>query len=383
MMLQDRGGNSPEYLEEQAQSFAKAAMKRPEVGGAMTLYRSAVPQFFADIDNNKALASGVQLSDVNATLGAYLGGSYINDFNRFGRLYKVYMQAEGEYRDDPRDIESYYVKNKDGEMVSLGTLVSVRSVTGPDFTNRFNLFRAAEIMGASAPGYSSAQALSALKEVAEQVLPPDIGYEWNALSYQEEKAAGTGAIVFLLGIVFVFLILAAQYESWALPFSVLLGTPFAIFGAFLGIWLCRLVSASYVNNIFAQIGLLMLVGLAAKNAILIVEFARMKVNEGRPLLEASLEAAELRFRPILMTAFSFILGVIPLLIATGAGAEGRRVMGMAVFSGMLVATVVGVCLVPMLFILIEKVTRIKRSQVIHLSGTGPSSNTSSESSKHA
>jgi HAE1 family hydrophobic/amphiphilic exporter-1 len=315
-----------------------------------------VPQLFAAVNQDKALAAGVSLIEINNTLGTYLGGAYINDFNRFGRLYKVYVQAEGEYRDSAEDIRQYYVRNKQGDMVSLGTLVDVSPTAGVEYTNRFNLYRSAEIIGGTSPGYSSAQTLDALKEVASEVLAPDIGYAWNAMSYQEEKAAGSGGMVFLLGMVFVFLILAAQYESWGLPFSVLLGTPFAVFGAFFGLWLCRLVSPSYLNNIFAQIGILTLVGLAAKNAILIVEFARAKTQEGVPALEAALEAARLRFRPILMTAFAFILGVVPLVIAKGAGAEGRKVMGLSVFSGMLFATLAGVCLVPTLFVLVERIT---------------------------
>ncbi len=366
MMLQDRGGNSAEYLEQQAQLFVQAANKRPEVANAMTLYRASVPQLLAKVDEDKALAAGVSLSDLNATLGTLLGGAYVNDFNRFGRLYKVYLQAEAEYRDQPEDIRQYHVRNKDGDMVSLGTLVTLVPTTGPEFTNRFNLYRSAEIVGGSKPGYSSSQTLAALKEVAGEILPSDMGYDWNAMSYQEEKAAGGGALVFILGMVFVFLILAAQYESWALPFSVLLGTPFAVFGALLGIWLSRFLSPSYMNNIFAQIGILTLVGLAAKNAILIVEFARAKVEQGEPLVEATIEAAKLRFRPILMTAFAFILGVVPLVIASGAGAEGRKVMGMSVFSGMLVATIVGVILVPMLFVLIERLkgARGSRAKVV-------------------
>jgi HAE1 family hydrophobic/amphiphilic exporter-1 len=356
MMLQDMGGGTPEYLGEQAQLFIDAARKRPEIGSIMTLYRASVPQIFAQVDEQKALASGVSVADVNNTLGTFLGSAYVNDFNRFGRLYKVYLQAEAEYRDSVQDISDYYVRNRNGEMVSLGTLVSTSPTSGPEFTNRFNLYRSAELMGGPAPGYSSSQALQALKEVAAQVLPSDMGYDWNAMSYQEEKAAGSGGKVFFLGMLFVFLILAAQYESWGLPFSVLLGTPFAVFGALLGIWLSRLVSPSYLNNIFAQIGILTLVGLAAKNAILIVEFARAKVHAGEPLIEATLEAAKLRFRPILMTAFAFILGVVPLVIASGAGAEGRKVMGMSVFSGMLMATLAGVCLVPFLFVVIERLT---------------------------
>jgi HAE1 family hydrophobic/amphiphilic exporter-1 len=322
-----------------------------------TAYRATTPQLFADVDREKALSSGVMMSDVNNTLGSYLGGSYVNDFNRFGRLYKVYLQAEAEYRDSADDIRSYYVRGKNGDMVSLGTLVTMKPTSGPEFTNRFNLYRSAELIGASGRGYTSAQTIEALKEVAASVLPADMGYDWNAMSYQEVKAAGKGAIVFVLGMVFVFLILAAQYESWSLPFSVLLGTPFAVFGAMLGLWVCRQVDPSYVNNIFAQIGILTLVGLAAKNSILIVEFARMKVHGGAPLLEGTLEAAKLRFRPILMTAFAFILGVVPLVLAKGAGAQGRKVMGMSVFAGMAMATIIGVLLVPMLFVLVERLSR--------------------------
>ncbi len=357
MMLQDRSGKGPEYLDEQAKNFIQAAMKRPEIGRISTSFRASVPQLFAQVDRDKALAAGVAVSDVNTTLGSYLGGSYVNDFNRFGRLYKVYLQADANYRDKQEDIRGYFVRNKNGDMVSLGTLMNFTPTNGPEFTNRFNLFRSAEMIGTSGPGFSSAQTMEALKEVAAEVLPKDVTYDWNAMSYQEEKAAGKGAIVFVLGMVFVFLILAAQYESWSLPFSVLLGTPFAVFGALLGVWLCRQLDPSYVNNIFAQIGILTLVGLAAKNAILIVEFARAKVAGGAPLIEGTLEAAKLRFRPILMTAFAFILGVIPLVIASGAGAQGRKVMGIAVFSGMAMATVIGVLLVPMLFVLIEKLTR--------------------------
>ena len=356
MMLQDKSGKGPEYLDEQAKAFIQAASKRPEISRIATAFRATTPQLFAEVDREKVLSSGVSLADVNSTLGALLGGSYVNDFNRFGRLYKVYVQAEAEYRDKPEDIRLYYVRGKNGEMVSLGTLVTMKLTNGPEFTNRFNLYRAAELIGSSGLGYSSSQTLAALKEVAAAVLPPDVSYDWNAMSYQEEKAAGKGAVVFVMGMVFVFLILAAQYESWSLPFSVLLGTPFAVFGAFLGLWVCRQFDPSYMNNIFAQIGILTLVGLAAKNSILIVEFARMKVAGGAPLIEGTLEAAKLRFRPILMTAFAFILGVVPLVLAKGAGAQGRKVMGMSVFAGMAMATVIGVVLVPMLFVLVERLS---------------------------
>ena len=282
------------------------------------------------------------LNDVNTTLGALLGSSYVNDFNRFGRVYKVYMQAEPEFRRDPKQIGLFFVKNAQGGMVPLDTLVSTRPTQGPEFTNRFNLFRSAELTGVPAAGFSSTQALDALEATAREVLPPDMSFDWADMSYQERRAPGV-AVVFALAIFLVFLILAAQYESWGLPFSVLLGTPFAVFGAYLGLYLARtFMGPSYVNNVFAQIGLIMLIGLAAKNAILIVEFAKMEHDKGMPLVESALLAAKLRFRPILMTAFAFILGVVPLLTAAGAGAEGRKVMGMAVFAGMLVATILGV-----------------------------------------
>jgi HAE1 family hydrophobic/amphiphilic exporter-1 len=250
-------------------------------------------------------------------------------------------------------------------MVPLMTMVDIGPASGPDYTNRFNLYRAAEVTGQPARGYSSAQAMQALTEVAAETLPPGMTYAWNAMSYQEKAAEGSSAVVFAFAMFLVFLVLAAQYESWSLPFSVLLGTPFAVFGAFLGLWLARQSSDSYVNNVFAQIGLVMLIGLAAKNAILIVEFARAKYHEGMPLIDAAIDGAKLRFRPILMTAFAFILGVVPLLTATGAGAEGRKVMGMAVFAGMLVATILGVLLVPMLFVLIERMSGSKPGQPAH------------------
>lgn len=238
-------------------------------------------------------------------------------------------------------------------MIPISSIATIKKESGPEFTTRFNLYRSAEIGGTPAPGYTSSQATNALAEVAEKVLPIDMGYEWSSMSFQEKQAEGKGSMVFVMALLFVFLILAAQYESWKLPFSVLLGTPFAVFGAFLGLYLCNLFNPGYVNNVFAQIGLVMLIGLAAKNAILIVEFAKEKYEAGMPAVEAALFAAKLRFRPILMTAFAFILGVVPLLSASGAGAEARKVMGMTVFSGMLVATILGVCLIPVLFVFIE------------------------------
>ncbi len=354
MQLQDLSGGTPMYLAEQAQKFIAAASKRPEIGRISTVYRANVPQIFADIDRSKVLKTGVALDDVNTTLGALLGSSYVNDFNRFGRVYKVYVQAEPEFRQDPSQLGLFFVRSDAGEMVPLNTLVTTEPTSGPEFTTRFNLFRSAEIGGAPAPGYSSAQALEALKEVAQATLPADMSYQWADMSFQEETSPNPMPF-FALAILLVFLILAAQYESWSLPFSVLLGTPFAVFGAFFGLWLMGQFSSSYVNNVFAQIGLIMLIGLAAKNAILIVEFARMQQEQGKDAIQAALEAAKLRFRPILMTSFAFILGVIPLLTASGAGAEARKVMGITVFSGMFFATIVGVCLVPVLFVAVEKV----------------------------
>jgi len=355
MQLQDRSGGTPEYLAQQTTRFIEAARKRPEIARINTLYRASVPQIYANIDRSKVLKSGVPLNDVNTTLGALLGSSYINDFNRFGRVYKVYIQAEPEFRRDPSQLGLFYVKNQKGGMVPLDTLVTTEPTAGPEFTNRFNLFRSTELTGVPAEGYSSTQALDALEQTAREVLPPDVSFDWADMSFQERRAPGV-AVVFMLAIFLVFLILAAQYESWGLPFSVLLGTPFAAFGAYLGLYLARLaLGPSYVNNVFAQIGLIMLIGLAAKNAILIVEFAKMEYDQGKPLVEAALNSAKLRFRPILMTAFAFILGVVPLLTATGAGAESRKVMGMTVFCGMLVATFLGVLLIPMLYVATEKV----------------------------
>jgi HAE1 family hydrophobic/amphiphilic exporter-1 len=358
MELQDRVGHTPEWLAQQAALFIQAAQKRPEIGRLGTLYRANVPQVYADIDRGKVLKVGVPIADVNTTLGALLGSSYVNDFNRFGRVYKVYVQAEPEYRTDPKQLGLFYVRSAKGDMVPLDTVVSTRSTSGPEFTNRFNLYRAAEVTGVPKEGYSSAQALKALEEVAAQVLSPDMGYEWADMSYQEKRAPNP-LPTFAVAILLVFLVLAAQYESWTLPFSVLLGTPFAAFGAYFGLWAARHSSNSYVNNIFAQIGLIMLIGLAAKNAILIVEFAKMLHEQGKDVYTAAIESAKLRFRPILMTAFAFILGVVPLVRAAGAGAESRKVMGMTVFSGMLIATILGVLLVPMLFTLVGKLTGSK------------------------
>ena len=352
IMLQDKIGQSPEFLAGVTQQFIAASRKRPEIAQIFSTYQATVPQRYMDIDREKALKAGVELNDIYTTVGAFLGGIYVNDFNRFGRQYKAYVQAEPEYRQDENGMSNFFVMNIDGQHVPLNSLVHIKNIAGPEFTNRFNLNRSAEVTGTPAPGYSSAQALSALEEVAAEVLPAGMGFAWNNMSFQEKKAAGTGNVVFAFSLIFVFLILAAQYESWSLPMSILLGTPFAIFGAVGSLLFSRIFSESYELNVFAQISLVMLIAMAAKNAILIIEYAHLLFEQGKSLYDASVEAARLRFRPILMTAFSFILGVLPLILASGSGAEARKVMGVALLGGMTLATLLGVFLTPMLFIFI-------------------------------
>jgi HAE1 family hydrophobic/amphiphilic exporter-1 len=362
IMLQDRTGRDPAYLAENAVKFMQEANARPEIGSAFTTFQANVPQRYMDIDREKALKLGVSLSDLYTTIGAFMGGAYVNDFTRFGRLYKTYIQAEPEYRANEQQINNFFIKNKDGNMVPLATLAHVKPIAGPDYTTRFNLYRSVEVTGTPAPGYTSAQAMAALEEVAGDALPDDMSYAWNAMSFQEKKASGSLGIILTFSLIFVFLILAAQYESWSLPLSILLGTPFAIFGALLFLWAARLVSPTFENNIFAQISFIMLIGMAAKNAILIVEFANDEFKNGLSLFDAAMKAAKSRFRPILMTAFSFILGVFPLVIASGSGAEARKVMGMALLGGMTIATLLGVFLYPMLFILIGKIAGYEKKR---------------------
>ena len=362
IMIQDRGGNTPEYLAQNTMKFIMEANKRPEIGSAFTAFQANVPQRFINIDKEKALKLGVSLKDLYTTIGAFMGGTYVNDFTRFGRLYKTYIQAEPKYRQDESQIGNFFIKNRDGNMVPLSTMASVIPIAGPDFTNRFNLYRSVEVTGGPAKGYTSTQAMNALKEVAEETLPSDMSYAWNAMSYQENKASGSLGIILTFSLLFVFLILAAQYESWSLPFSILMGTPFAIFGALFFLWIARLFSPSFENNIFAQVSFVMLIGMAAKNAILIVEFANDEFKNGQSLFDAAVKAARSRFRPILMTAFSFILGVFPLVIASGSGAEARKVMGMALLGGMSIATFLGVFIYPMLFIFIGKVAGYEKKK---------------------
>lgn len=368
IMLQDKGGNTPAYLAENMTKFLRAANARPEIGSAFSTFQANVPQRYMDVDKEKAMKLGVNLNDLYQTVGAFMGGAYVNDFTRFGRLYKTYIQAEPQYRNKESDINNFFIKNNQGEMVPLATLATIRPISGPEYTNRFNLYRAVEVTGSPAAGYTSAQSLTALEEVAAEVLPSDMGYSWNAMSFQEKKASGSLGIILTFSLVFVFLILSAQYESWSLPLGILLGTPFAIFGALLALWLGRLGSETFENNIFAQVSFVMLIGMAAKNAILIVEFANDEFKNGLSLFDSAIKAAHSRFRPILMTAFSFILGVFPLVVATGSGAESRKVMGMALLGGMGLATLLGVFMYPMLFVAVGKIFGYekKRDRVLEM-----------------
>jgi len=355
--LQDRSGGSVEFLDKNLKTFLQAARKRPELAGVNSLFSSAVPQVYADVNRDKVLKQELSVADVYQTLQAYLGGLFINQFNRFGRQWRVFLQAEGEDRLSERDITGFYVRNRAGNMVPLSTVTATRRISGPEYTNRFNLFRAAQVIGSAAPGYSSGQAMQALEQVARETLPREMGYEWSDLSYQERRASGTAGPIFA-SLLFVFLILAALYESWSLPFSVLASVPIAVFGAFFGLYLRR-----YDLDVFAEIGVVMLIGLAAKNAILIVEFAKDEFEKGRDLIEAALEGARLRLRPILMTSFAFILGLAPLWFASGSGAAARRILGTVVITGMLAATAIAVFIIPVLFVLVEKLSS-RKPQVV-------------------
>jgi HAE1 family hydrophobic/amphiphilic exporter-1 len=355
--LQDRSGGTVELLSDSLQKFLEAARKRPELAGVNSTFRAGVPQVYADVDRDKVLKQGVAVADVYQTLQAFLGGIYVNQFNRFGRQWRVFLQSEAEDRVVPEDIGRFYVRNNDGDMLPLSTVVTSRRVFGPEYTQRFNLFRAVQVTGQPAPGYSSGQAMAALEQVAQEVLPPEMGYDWADLSFQERRAAGRSGIVFGISLGFVFLILAALYESWSLPFSVLLSVPVAVVGAFLGLW-----SRGFALDVYGQIGLVMLIGLAAKNAILIVEFAKDAFERGEPLVDAALQGARLRLRPILMTSFAFILGCVPLWIAQGAGAAGRRILGTTVISGMLAATGIAIFLIPVLFVVVQRLSGAERKR---------------------
>lgn len=346
--IQDRSGGSVEQLGEKVQAFVEAASKRPELAGVQSTFSANVPQYYIDLDRTKTRALGVSVSDVFTAMQATFGSYYVNDFTLYGRTWQVSLQSESQFRRKPEDLGQVYVRSSSGDLVPLSTLLRVRRILGPDSYDRFNVYPSAKVLGGPAPGYSSGQALAAMQELADEVLGEDYSLGWIGSAYQELATQGSGAQAFVFGLILVFLILAAQYERWTLPLAVVTAVPFAVFGAILAVWL-----RGIQNDVYFQVGLVTLIGLAAKNAILIVEFAVLLRAEGKGIFEAALEAAKLRFRPIVMTSLAFILGCVPLAISSGAGSASRHSIGTGVIGGMLAATLLATFLIPMFYLLVE------------------------------
>jgi HAE1 family hydrophobic/amphiphilic exporter-1 len=369
-----------QFLADNVNSFMAAARKRPEIAALSTTLLSSVPQAFVDVDEDKVLKQGVPINDVYKTLQTFMGGYFVNYFNRFGRQWPVYIEADGDFRTRVENAGQFYVKNNSGQSVPLSALTKFESRAGPEFTMRYNMYRSAQLNGSAAPGYSSGQAMKALEEVFDETMPREMGYDYSGISFQEKKAQEgvPPAVIFGFSLLFVFLILAALYESWTLPFSVLLSTPVAVFGAFAVLWLRRVVLGALLppymvqieSDVYSQIGLVMLIGLSAKNAILIVEFAKAEFENGKGLVEAALQGARLRLRPILMTSFAFILGSVPLWTASGAGSVARQIMGTTVIGGMLAASLVGIFFVPAIFYLVERISGAGKEEAVRMMITG-------------
>jgi len=365
-VLEDRGGEGIPYLAANVDKFLAAASKCPEIAGITSSMLPSVPQEYVDVDRDKVLKLGVPISDVYSTLQTYMGGVFVNYFNRFGRQWQVYVEAQGGFRNSAKGASQFYVRNQTGGMVPLSTLVNFEPQFGPEFVMHYDEYPSAQINGSAAPGYSSDQAMAALEQTFSQTMPADMGYDYMGMSFQQQQAEKgiSSTTIMSISIVFVFLILAALYESWSLPFSVLLSTPVAVFGAFgmllLRRWFMQAFYPPYMvqieNDVYSQIGLVMLIGLAAKNAILIVEFAKDAYDNGVPLMDAALRGARLRLRPILMTSFAFIFGVVPLWFASGAGSVARQIMGTTVIGGMLAASAIAIFFIPAIFYAVEKIS---------------------------